>query len=97
MKLTITMANDGNQKLVNLPPSAKLVYYVISEKGLLTQKAIIDESLLPARTVRDALNRLEDMNAITKQIDLSDPRQRLYESDLDDRGDFQSGEVTADD
>lgn len=91
------MANDGKQKLVDLPPSAKLVYYVISEKGPLTQKAIIGESLLPARTVRDALNRLEDLSAITKQIDLSDPRQRLYESDLGDSGAFQNGEATADD
>lgn len=91
------MANDGKQELVDLPPSAKLVYYVIVEKDSLTQKAISNESLLPVRTVRNALNRLEDLNAITKRINLSDPRQRIYESDMDDSNTFQNGEATADD
>jgi len=91
------MASNCEQTLADLPPSAKLVYYVIRHEGPLTQKAIADESLLPPRTVRYAINRLEDVNAITKRVNIIDARQRLYESDKGDSDTSQRGAAAADD
>lgn len=91
------MANNCRQVLADLPPSGKLVYYVIRREGPLTQKAIADESLLPPRTVRYAINRLEDIDVITKQVNIRDARQSLYESHKGDGDTSQRGAATADD
>lgn len=64
--------------LIDLPPSAKLVYVVLAEEGTLTQAELIENSYLPARTVRDALQRLKDVDAVAEEIDFRDARQRLY-------------------
>jgi len=87
---------DNGKPLADLPPSAKLVYYLLAEEAPLTQRAISDESLLPQRTVRYAITRLEDINAITEQVNLSDPRQSLYETAID-CGPCRSGKTPADD
>lgn len=92
-----TMANNCQQKLAELPPSAKFVYYIIKMEGPLTQRAITEKSLLPPRTVRYALNRLEEGNIITKRVYLQDTRQRLYETDESKNVNSQSSEVAADD
>ena len=50
----------------NLPPSAKLVYKILSYEGNLTQKEIISSSNLPERTVRYALDILLKKRLILK-------------------------------
>ncbi len=62
----------------NLPPSAKLVFKILEYSGLLTQKEIVRESYLPARTVRYALNRLKKENILEERFYFKDARQSLY-------------------
>jgi len=69
----------SEEELADLPPSAKLVYKVLEYNGQLTQKGIVQESLLSARTVRYALERLEGIGAITEDVYFADARQNLYD------------------
>ncbi len=64
--------------LLELPPSAKLVYTILGEKGALTQQEIVSESYLPVRTVRNALTRLEGIELITESVGACDARKRYY-------------------
>jgi len=61
-----------------LPPSAKLILKVLEYNDQLTQKQIIEESMLPSRTVRYALSLLISEGLIQKQTSLRDSRQALY-------------------
>ena len=74
---------DGDD-LSDLPPSAKLVYKVLEYDGPLTQKGIVEESMLSARTVRYALERLEGVGVVEEDIYFADARQNLYEIDNPD-------------
>ncbi|MFP8955662.1 MarR family transcriptional regulator [Natrialbaceae archaeon A-CW3] len=67
----------------DLPPSAKLVAKVLEYNDTMTQQQIADESLLPARTVRYALNRLDEENVIASRFSFSDARKRLYTLEID--------------
>lgn len=67
-----------DKQLKELPPSAKLVFFVLKHHESLTQQQISDESLLPPRTVRYALSELQDEGLITNQISLRDARQQVY-------------------
>jgi NAD+ kinase len=62
----------------DLPPSAKLVLKVLEYQGQLTQKEIVDETLLPPRTVRYALSILISDGLVSKRVSLRDSRQGLY-------------------
>jgi len=64
--------------LEDLPPSAKLVYKVLEYDGPKTQKGIVEESMLSARTVRYALERLENRDVVDEDIYFADARQSLY-------------------
>ena len=70
-------AIDGDE-LADLPPSAKLVFKVLEYDGPLTQKQIVEESMLSARTVRYALERLEEIGIVDEDIYFADARQSLY-------------------
>lgn len=72
------MAQARADLLEDLPPSAKLVYKVLEYRGPLTQKGIAEESLLSARTVRYAIDRLEEAGAIEDDIHFADARQNIY-------------------
>jgi len=61
-----------------LPPSAKLVAKVLDYNETLTQSELADETLLPPRTVRYALNRLEDAGVVDSRFSFSDARKRIY-------------------
>jgi NAD+ kinase len=61
-----------------LPPSAKLVFKVLEYKGQLSQKELIEETMLPPRTVRYALSLLMSEGLVTKKLSLRDSRQGLY-------------------
>ena len=73
------MADSDGEELSDLPPSAKLVYKVLEYNGPMTQKDIVEESMLSARTVRYALERLEEIDIVTEDVYFADARQNLYE------------------
>jgi len=51
---------------------------VLESSGFLTQKDIVRQSYLPARTVRYALNRLKEENVLQERFYFQDARQSLY-------------------
>ncbi len=65
-------------KLKNLPASAKLIYKILVHEGSMTQKDLINASLLPERTVRYALNLLLSKGIISHQPHFIDARQTVY-------------------
>jgi len=71
------------ETLKELPPSAKLVLKVLQYNDALTQNQIAEETLLPPRTVRYALTRLEEIDAVDSRFSFSDARKRLYSLDVD--------------
>jgi predicted transcriptional regulator len=73
------MARTDGNTLSDLPPSAKLVYKVLEYDGPLTQKGIVEESMLSARTVRYALERLDEIGVVEEDVYFADARQNLYE------------------
>ncbi len=73
------MTETDGEEIADLPPSAKLVYKVLEYNGPLTQKGIVEESMLSARTVRYALERLDDIGVVTEDVYFADARQNLYE------------------
>ncbi|GAA0659624.1 MULTISPECIES: MarR family transcriptional regulator [Salarchaeum] len=73
---------DTLERVRDLPPSAKLVAKVLEYEDTLTQSEIADETLLPARTVRYALTRLEDEGLVDSRFSFTDARKRLYSLDV---------------
>lgn len=64
--------------LRELPPSAKLVAKVLEYRGTLTQSELAEETLLPARTVRYALTRLDEADVVDSRFSFTDARKRMY-------------------
>ena len=64
--------------LRELPPSAKLVAKVLEYRGTLTQSELAEETLLPARTVRYALTRLDEADIVESRFSFTDARKRIY-------------------
>lgn len=73
------MAESDGETISDLPPSAKLVFKVLEYNGSMTQKGIVEESMLSARTVRYALERLEEIEIVSEDVYFADARQNLYE------------------
>lgn len=73
------MADADGEGVVDLPPSAKLVFKVLEYDGPLTQKGIVEESMLSARTVRYALERLDEVGVVEEDVYFADARQNLYQ------------------
>ncbi|RBI63696.1 ArsR family transcriptional regulator [halophilic archaeon] len=69
---------DFRERLRELPPSAKLVAKVLETDAPLTQGELAEESLLPDRTVRYALNRLEEVDLVTSRHSFRDARKQVY-------------------
>jgi len=61
-----------------LPPSAKLVLKVLEYNEELTQTELVQETLLPSRTVRYALSRLENARLVKVRFSTLDARKRIY-------------------
>jgi len=78
------MPETDGEAISDLPPSAKLVFKVLEYKGPLTQKGIVEESMLSARTVRYALERLEEVGVVEEDVYFADARQNLYELNVED-------------
>jgi DNA-binding MarR family transcriptional regulator len=70
--------SEYKERLRELPPSAKLVARVLEADGPLPQGDLAEESLLPERTVRYALNRLEDEELVEARYSLTDARKQVY-------------------
>jgi DNA-binding MarR family transcriptional regulator len=73
-----TDGTEGLDRIADLPPSAKLVAKVLEYNDALTQSELADETLLPKRTVRYALTRLEEVDVVDARFSFSDARKRVY-------------------
>lgn len=70
--------DTGWEAVADLPPSAKLVAKVLEYNERLTQSQLAEETLLPPRTVRYALTRLEEVDVVGSRFSFSDARKRIY-------------------
>jgi DNA-binding MarR family transcriptional regulator len=71
-------SDEGWEAVRELPPSAKLVAKTLEYNDALTQSQLAEETLLPSRTVRYALNRLEEVGVVDSRFSFSDARKRIY-------------------
>jgi DNA-binding MarR family transcriptional regulator len=69
---------EYRDRLSELPPSAKLVAKVLEMDSPLSQGQLAEESLLPDRTVRYALNRLDDAGLVGSRYSFQDARKQVY-------------------
>ncbi|PSP98940.1 ArsR family transcriptional regulator [Halobacteriales archaeon QS_4_70_19] len=69
---------EFRERLRELPPSAKLVAKVLEDSSPLSQGQLAEESLLPDRTVRYALNRLEEEDLVRSRYSFHDARKQVY-------------------
>jgi DNA-binding MarR family transcriptional regulator len=67
--------------LLQFPPSAKLVIKVLEHHEKLSQQELQARTYLPSRTVRYALQRLQEEGFIDAEVNIRDARQRLYSLD----------------
>jgi DNA-binding MarR family transcriptional regulator len=74
---------EGWDAVRELPPSAKLVAKTLEYNDALTQSELADETLLPPRTVRYALNRLEEVEVVDSRFSFADARKRIYTLDIE--------------
>ena len=72
------LSAESRERLRELPPSAKLVAKVLETEAPLSQGGLAEESLLPDRTVRYALNRLEKQDLVESRYSFRDARKQVY-------------------
>ncbi|WP_224269793.1 MarR family transcriptional regulator [Haloprofundus salinisoli] len=77
-EVAATDSTDRWESIRDLPPSAKLVAKVLDYNETMTQSQLAEETLLPPRTVRYALTRLEEQDVVDSRFSFSDARKRLY-------------------
>jgi DNA-binding MarR family transcriptional regulator len=78
-----SVSETGWDAVRELPPSAKLVAKTLEYNDALTQSQLAEETLLPPRTVRYALNRLEDVDVVSSRFSFADARKRIYTLDIE--------------
>lgn len=61
------------REISQLPPSAKFIIYLLKNKGTLNRKEIIQNTLMPDRTVGFALKLLKEKHL----IEIADPRSLI--------------------
>jgi DNA-binding MarR family transcriptional regulator len=69
---------DRESAIRELPPSAKLVAKVLEYDGPHTQQQLAEATLLPTRTVRYAVGRLQDVGVVEARVSFTDARKRVY-------------------
>ncbi|MFC6988097.1 winged helix-turn-helix domain-containing protein [Haloplanus sp. GCM10025708] len=69
---------EYRERLRELPPSAKLVAKVLEGDAPLSQGRLAEETLLPDRTVRYALKRLEESDIVGSRYSFKDARKQVY-------------------
>jgi DNA-binding MarR family transcriptional regulator len=89
------MAETDTEQLGEIPPSAKLVYFVLRKNGTMTQGEIKEESMLPSRTVRYAIGRLKETDVLTERVHLRDARKTVYEISASKKGSDVEGRSEA--
>ena len=75
---TTVPSEHRTEVLRELPPSAKLVAKVLEYNDTLTQSELAEETLLPPRTVRYALTRLDEAGLVESRFSFTDARKRIY-------------------
>ena len=80
-----SLSPEARTLLEDLPPSSKLVYLVLLNRGETTQQQLADATLLSPRTTRHAVAELEDAGLVGSRPSYMDARQSLY-SPMDDPG-----------
>ena len=75
-------SHDPWEPVEELPPSAKLVAKVLEYDGTLTQSELVERTMLPPRTVRYAISRLEEAGVLESRFSFTDARKRLYTLEL---------------
>ncbi len=73
------MDEQARERLTPLPPSAKLVYYVLEHEGRLDQTGLAEETRLSTRTVRFAIQKLADADLVEEGLCPTDARRSVYE------------------
>ena len=71
-------SSDRWEPVRELPPSAKLVAKELDRHEQLTQTELAEATLLSTRTVRQAVSRLEDVDAVDSRVSFRDARKQLY-------------------
>lgn len=66
------------QELLDMPPSAKLVLKTLQYEGPLTQRSLMEKTILPGRTTRMALALLIRRGLVRTKTSLRDARQKVY-------------------
>jgi len=79
------LSDAHTDRLRACPPSTKLVYITLANEGALTQKQLATETMMPRRTVRNALDQLTDAGLVTAQSSIYDARKRVYQVTLGGR------------
>ncbi|MES3516528.1 MAG: winged helix-turn-helix transcriptional regulator [Natronomonas sp.] len=83
-KASETTEETGWEAVSELPPSAKLVSKVLEYNDQLTQSELAAETMLPPRTVRYALTRLEEIDVVDSRFSFTDARKRVYTLTIDE-------------
>ena len=78
MSLKKTGPEHSTMKIDHLPPSSKLIWKVLSSGQDLTQKELINATLLPPRTARYAIARLREEGLLIERFSFKDSRQVIY-------------------
>ena len=73
-----SQSSDRRERLLDVSPSAKLVYKMLELESPLTSGQLAERTRLPARTVRHALSTLDSEDLVEARISLQDARKRLY-------------------
>ncbi|WP_435348832.1 rhodanese-like domain-containing protein [Haloarchaeobius sp. HRN-SO-5] len=83
--------SEVEEALVDLPPSSKFIYNVLSREGSMTLKQLTEETLLCSRTARYGLTKLEDADLVEAAPALHDGRQTCYSIEQRSIGKGQTG------
>jgi DNA-binding MarR family transcriptional regulator len=73
------MNESVRDRLDPLPPSAKLVYYVLDAEGRYDQTGLAEATRLSTRTVRFAVDKLADAELVEEGFCPTDARRSVYE------------------
>lgn len=70
-------------QIEKLPKSSKRLIAILADKGMMTQKELIQAVGMPAKTVRYALKRLSEVRLIVATPNLADMRSMFYQLNPD--------------
>lgn len=76
--------DEADEKVMELSPSTKLVYKIFKDQSRpLSKPDLIEETLLPQRTLEYALGRLDEEDLLEQRRRLDDPRSHEYQLKID--------------